>query len=90
MQATDQTAQQDSPAQRPATITFYWIATIEKDNGTKLHCHATAEVVPGPHARGNAVKDILGFLAQRHGEFLLLFFSLEPNEISAPRPAATQ
>jgi hypothetical protein len=33
------------------------------------------------------VKDILSFLAQRHGEFLLLFFSLEPNEINAPAVA---
>lgn len=84
MQRIDQPTQQPSPAQAPASITFYWIATIEKENGTKLHCNATAEVVPGPHARGNAVRDILAFLGQRHGEFLLLFFSLEPNEINAP------
>ncbi|MBE4735728.1 hypothetical protein [Streptomyces caniscabiei] len=81
-------SEQPTPAAQPGTVTFYWIATIEREDGTKLHCHATAEVVPGPNARGNAVRDILGFLAQRHGEFLLLFVSLEPNEISAP--AVTQ
>lgn len=77
-------------SEQPATITFYWIATILTDRGKQLTCDATANATPGVHTRMSMTRSVMDFLRERHGEFTLLFLSLEPNGISAlPRPAVT-
>lgn len=80
-------AQPDAEPTPAPAVTYYWIAAIEKPNGDKFHCHATAEVTPGVHTRGSVTRDVLAFLKQRHGEFVLLSLSLEPDAL--PRPQAT-
>lgn len=68
----------------PPAVTYFWIATIEKPNGDKVNCHATADVTPGIHTRASVYRDVIAFLEDKHGEFVCLSFSLEPNEISSP------
>lgn len=85
---TDPQAQQPTPAQQP--VTYFWIATIEKPNGDKVNCHATAQATPGIQTRDSVYRDVLAFLESRHRDFVVLPFSLELNELAAPtRPAVT-
>lgn len=87
MDRIDPQPHQHSPQQTPDTVTYFWVAAIEKPNGEKFHCHATAEIIPGVHTRASVTKDILAFLGSRHDDFVLLSLSLEPNKLGDPRPA---
>jgi hypothetical protein len=75
-------------SEQPNTIAFYWLATIITDRGKQLTCDATVDAIPGAHTRMSTTRSVMDFLRERHGEFTLLFFSLEPNEISAPAVTA--
>ena len=81
---------QPSPAAQPDTVAYFWIAAIEKPNGHKLNCHAIATVTPGVHTRADVYRDVLAFLEQKHGEFVCLSFSLEPNALGSGDPISDQ
>jgi hypothetical protein len=84
-------SQQPSSAQPPKSITYYWLATIVTDRGKQLTCDATIDETPGIHTRMTTVRSLMNFLREKHGEFVLLYLYLEPNEITAPpRPAPAQ
>lgn len=81
--------QQANPESVP-TVTFYWLATIVADRGKQLTCDSTISVAPGLHTRMSTVRAVMDFLREKHGDFVLLYLYLEPNEISAlPCPAVT-
>ncbi|MFE7073784.1 hypothetical protein ACFU96_27225 [Streptomyces sp. NPDC057620] len=83
-----QTSEQPSPAQPPSVVTFYWLITLQHDNGLQLTCDGTMPAVPGTHTRMTTSRAIMDDLRERHGTFTVLFLYLEPNEISAPAGAA--
>lgn len=95
-QSTSTTPQQPTPTQEPLPpvaaaalpVPYFWIATIEKRNGDKVNCHATAQVIPGTHTRADVFRDVIAFLEDRHGEFVCVSFSLEPNELGTPAVTA--
>lgn len=74
-------------SEQPATITFYWLATIITDRGKQLTCDSTISVAPGLHTHMSTVRAVMDFMREKHGDFVLLYLYLEPNEISAPQPA---
>lgn len=78
---------QPTPAQTPAAVAYYWVATIGI-RGQQLTRDATIDLIPGVHTRMAATRSVMDFLREQHGEFVLLAFSLEPNAL--PAPAATQ
>jgi len=81
--------QQPSPAQHPAQITFYWLATILTDDGRRITCDGTMSANPNEHTRMSTTRAVMQHLKGIHGGLTVLFLSLEPNEISAPHPAVT-
>lgn len=85
---TGQTSEQPSPAQPPNIVTFYWLITIQCDNGKQLTCDGTMPAAPGTHTRMTTSRAIMDDLRERHGSFTVLFLHLEPNAISAPAGVA--
>jgi hypothetical protein len=67
--------------QTTAAVTYYWIATIGI-RGQQLTRDATIDVTPSVHTRMSATRSVMDFLREQHGEFVLLAFSLEPNEFT--------
>ena len=81
---------QPTPEDRASEVTFYWLATIVTNQGKQLTCDATLNATPGVHTRMSTVRSVMDFLRERHGEFVLLYLHLEPNEIRAlPHPSVT-
>lgn len=70
-------------AETATTVTFYWLATIATDRGKQLTCDATIPVTPGVHSRMSTTRAVMDFLREKHGEFVLLYLYLEPNDIRA-------
>lgn len=85
---TSQPATAPTPAQPSDAVTFYWLATIQTDDGLQITCDGTIGAIPGTHTRASTTKTVIAQLKERHGGLTILFLSLEPNEISAP--AVTQ
>ncbi|MFI5687865.1 hypothetical protein [Streptomyces sp. NPDC051636] len=85
MERTDQTQTQPTPATQP--VPYYWIATIGI-RGQQLTRDATIDVTPGIHTRMDITRSVMDFLREQHGEFVLLAFSLERNDLSAPAVTA--
>ena len=74
-----------SGQQTPQTVTYYWVATIGVQS-KQLTCDASIDLIPGVHTRMTATRSVMDFLRERHGEYVLLAFSMEPNDIP---PAVT-
>ncbi|WP_322501801.1 hypothetical protein TR631_33765 [Streptomyces rochei] len=86
-----QPQQQPSPGTQPDTVTFYWLATIQTDDGHRITCDGTMTAVPGTHTRLSTTRALLADLKERHGGLTVLCLYLEQNDISAlPRPVAGQ
>lgn len=79
---------QPSPDQQSDPVTFYWLATIETTRGVQTTCDGTMPATPGAHTRMTTARAVMDFLKKRHGELVVLFLYLEPNEISAPAVTA--
>jgi hypothetical protein len=79
---------QTSEQPTPNTVTFYWLVTIQCDDGKQISCDGTMPAVPGTHTRMTTTRAIMDDLRERHSSFTVLFLYLEPNEISAPAATA--
>jgi hypothetical protein len=80
--------EQPTPAVPPNAITFYWLATIETDDGIRITCDGTMPAVPGTHTRTSTARAVMQHLKDLHGDLTVLFLLLEPDEISAPARSA--
>lgn len=79
-----------TPDDAPAAVPYHWIMTVRTDDGRQGTTDGTVNAVPGMHTRATtytavrkAMEDLMGT-----PEYTVVFFSLEPNEISGP--AVTQ
>lgn len=81
-----------TPTQAPDTVTLHWIMTVQANGGRQGTNDGRINAIPGVHTRETtyqAIRDAMkDFMGTDH--FTVIFFSLEPNAISAlPRPEAT-
>lgn len=63
------------------TVTFYWLATIETDQGKQVTCDGTMPAAPGTHTRMTTTRAVMEHLKEQHGDLVVLYFLLQPNEI---------
>lgn len=67
----------------PEPVTFYWLVTIETTSGKQVTCDGTMPAVPGQHTRMSTTRAVMNHLKDMHGDLVVLFLLLEPNDIPA-------
>lgn len=94
MKASDQTAQQHSPTQSadtPAPVAHHWIMTVQTSDGRQGTNDGRISAIPGTHTRESTFTALRAHMKDWIGtdNFTVVFYSLEPNDLSAPRPAVS-
>ncbi|MFD8365686.1 hypothetical protein [Streptomyces hygroscopicus] len=62
-------------------VTFYWLVTIQTDDGRRITTYGTTPVAPGTHTRMTTTRAVLDSLKDQYGGFTVLCLYLEPNDI---------
>lgn len=71
-----------TPTETPEPVTYHWIATVQTDRGQIATDDGPVTAVPGIHTRTTTYNAIHANLAEKYGSnFVVLFFSLEPNQL---------
>jgi len=79
-----------TPGDSPAAISFHWIMTVQTNDGRQGTNDGRINAVPGMHTRATTYTAVRKAMEDWMGtaEFTVVFFSLGPDEISAPVPPA--
>lgn len=72
----------------PGCIEFYWLATIQTDDGRQITCDGTMPADTRHHTRMTTTRAVLKFLGEKHGGLTVLFLHLEPNALTPLTPHA--
>lgn len=69
-------------ATEPEAITYHWLATVAYDGGRARSTEMnTITAVPGQHTRASTIAAVIKHLQDKYGDIVVLFLSLEPNEL---------